>query len=68
MADMRSSPARLQSWSLPGLDRARLETIARAAIFVVVGAVAAVAAAVSPLALLVGGFGLVTVWLLAWRD
>jgi len=66
-ADLRSSPASLRRGLLPDLDRARLETIARAAIFVVVGVLAGVAAALSPLALVVGAAGLAAVWLFAWR-
>ncbi len=66
-ADLRSSPARLRRGPLLQLDRARLETIARAAIFVVIGGVAAVAGSVSPLALAVGAVALGATWLLAWR-
>jgi hypothetical protein len=66
-ADLRSSPASPRQGLLPDIDRVRAETIARAAIFVVVGAMAGIAGALSPLALLVGAVALIAVWLLAWR-
>lgn len=66
-ADLRSSPARLRGGRLPDLDRARLETIARIAIFVAVGALAGVVAPISPLSVLVGVVALGGAWLLAWR-
>jgi O-Antigen ligase len=66
-ADLRSSPARLGRGLLPDLDRARLETIVRLAIFVALGGVAAVAAAYSPISLIVGAVALGGIWLVAWR-
>lgn len=66
-AGLRSSPASPRQGLLPELDRARVETIARSVIFVVVGAVAGIAGPLSPLALVVGGVALGAAWLLAWR-
>ncbi|MDX6585239.1 MAG: hypothetical protein QOI10_4423, partial [Solirubrobacterales bacterium] len=65
-ADLRSSPARFRR-GLPDLDRARLETIARAAIFIAVGTLAGIAGALSPLALAIGAVAVGATWLLAWR-
>jgi hypothetical protein len=67
-ADLRSSPASVRRGSLPELDRARLERVARAVIFVVLGVAAGVAGALSPLTLVVGVVVLAAVWLIAWRD
>lgn len=67
-ADLRSSPARFRRGLAPRLGRARLETIARAAIFVAVGALAGVAGVLSPLALAVGAVTLGAIWLFAWRS
>lgn len=66
-ADLRSSPARLRGGLLPEIDRSRLESIARVVIFVAIGALAAAAAAYSPVALAGGVIALGAVWLLAWR-
>jgi hypothetical protein len=66
-ADLRSSPARLRRGRLLELDRARLETIARTAMFIVLGVVAGVAGALSPLALVVGAAAVAFTWLIAWR-
>ena len=66
-ADLRSWPASPRRGLLPALDRARLETILRAAIFVAVGALAAVAGTLSPLSVLLGAAALGGAWLLAWR-
>jgi hypothetical protein len=66
-ADLRSSPASSRRGRLPELDRAHLETIARVAIFVGLGALAGVAGALNPLTLVVGAVGLAAVWLFAWR-
>jgi hypothetical protein len=67
-ADLRSSPARPRRGLLPDLDRARLETIARVAIFVAIGALASVAAAYNPISLVLGAAALGGVWLMAWRS
>jgi O-antigen ligase/polysaccharide polymerase Wzy-like membrane protein len=67
-ADLRSSPARLRRGPLFDLDRARLETIARTAMFIVLGVAAGVAGALSPLALVIGAAGLAFIWLIAWRS
>lgn len=67
-ADLRSSPAEPRRGLLPDLDRARLETIARVAIFIVVGALAGVAGAINPWTLAVGAVALAAVWLVAWRS
>jgi hypothetical protein len=66
-ADLRSSPASPRQGLLPDLDRARVETIARTAMFIVLGVVAGVAGALSPLALVIGAAALASIWLIAWR-
>jgi hypothetical protein len=67
-ADLRSSPASVRRGLLPALDRARLETIARVAIFVTLGALAAVLAVISPATIAIGVVGLGAVWLLALKE
>jgi hypothetical protein len=66
-ADQRSSPVRSRRGSLPDLDRVRLETIARLAIFVSLGAVAGIAGVLNPLSLVVGAVLVVVISLFASR-
>lgn len=66
--DLRSARASVEHGRLAWLDRARNETIARAAMFAVLGVLAGLAGALSPLTLIVGVVVLGATWLLAWRD
>jgi hypothetical protein len=66
-ADLRSSPARIRRGLPQDFDRTRLETIARAVVFAGLGVIAAVAGALSPLALAIGAAALGAVWLFAAR-
>lgn len=66
--DPRSTPARVEQGRLAWLERAGGETAARAALFIVLGVLAGIAGALSPLTLLAGVVVLGAAWLLAWRD
>jgi len=67
-ADLRSSPARLGPERFPELDGVRVDSVGRAALFLVIAVLAGVAAAVSPWALVVGAVAVAGVWLVAYRD
>lgn len=66
-ADLRSSQASFRRGPLRELGRPQVESIARAAIFVLLGSLAGVAGALGPITLVIGAIALGAVWLLAWR-
>ena len=66
-ADLRSPRGRLGSWPRLDLGPGRLDTTARAAIFVALGALAGVAGTLSPVVLASGVVVVGAIWLLSYR-